>query len=386
MATKASAVLFFFLTISFFIPLTHAKKQTEALSQLYKAKLRKNSPVDTGRFGPIQDRNGPKVLPQEGMKERDRIDVLPGQPNAGFDQYGPGCSSLAYGALQELGPFRVHSDGKTLYENPFAWNHAANVLFLESPAGVGFSYSNTTSDVAFGGDRRTASDNYVFLLNWLERFPEYKNAEFYIGGESYAGHYVPQLAHTILHFNKLANKTLVNLKGIIIGNAVINDLTDNIGMVDYFGSHALISDLAQLRIREHCNFSDDDAAAESAECSSGLTEANRVFDDIDVYNIYGPVCFSPNLTAKPIKASVLNFDPCSDNYVHAYLNSPEVQKALHANVTKISYDWEACRYKALCTPPKKLFFFFFYRQKKFLLISVGIQRLKGQGQLKIKIT
>lgn len=93
---------------------------------------------------------------------------------------------------------------------------AANVLFLESPAGVGFSYSNTTSDVAFGGDRRTASDNYVFLLNWLERFPEYKNAEFYIGGESYAGHYVPQLAHTILHFNKLANKTLVNLKGIIV--------------------------------------------------------------------------------------------------------------------------------------------------------------------------
>lgn len=36
---------------------------------------------------------------------------------------GPGCSSLAYGAMQELGPFRVHSDGKTLYKNPFAWNH-----------------------------------------------------------------------------------------------------------------------------------------------------------------------------------------------------------------------------------------------------------------------
>ncbi|XP_058221919.1 serine carboxypeptidase-like 40 [Rhododendron vialii] len=378
MATKASAVLFFFLTISFFIPLTHAKKQTEALSQLYKAKLRKNSPVDKGRFGLIQDRNGPKVFPQEGMKERDRIDKLPGQPKAGFDQYGgyvtvnesagrafyyyfveaqkakhylplllwlnggPGCSSLAYGAMQELGPFRVHSDGKTLYKNPFAWNHAANVLFLESPAGVGFSYSNTTSDVTSGGDRTTSSDNYVFLLNWLERFSEYKNTEFYIGGESYAGHYVPQLAHTILHFNKLANKTLVNLKGIIIGNAVINDLTDNIGMVDYFGSHSLISDQAQLQIRKHCNFSDDDAAARSAECRSGLTEANRVFDDIDVYNIYGPVCFSPNLTAKPIKASVLNFDPCTDNYVHAYLNSPEVQKAMHANVTKISYDWEAC--------------------------------------------
>ena len=93
---------------------------------------------------------------------------------------------------------------------------AANVLFLESPAGVGFSYSNTTSDYDESGDSKTAGDNYVFLLNWLERFPEYKGRDFYISGESYAGHYVPQLAHTILQHNKMANKTLINLKGIIV--------------------------------------------------------------------------------------------------------------------------------------------------------------------------
>ena len=93
---------------------------------------------------------------------------------------------------------------------------AANVLFLESPAGVGFSYSNTTSDYEIGGDKQTTSDNYVFLLNWLERFPEYKKRNFYISGESYAGHYVPELAHTILLYNKMANKALINLKGIIV--------------------------------------------------------------------------------------------------------------------------------------------------------------------------
>ena len=93
---------------------------------------------------------------------------------------------------------------------------AANVLFLESPAGVGFSYSNTTSDYDKSGDSRTAADNYVFLVNWLERFPEYKDRDFYISGESYAGHYVPQLAHTILYHNKKANKTIINLKGIIV--------------------------------------------------------------------------------------------------------------------------------------------------------------------------
>ena len=44
---------------------------------------------------------------------------------------------------------------------------------------------------------------------------------------------------------------------------------------------------------------------------------------------------------------ILSFDPCTDNYVHAYLNRPEVQEALHANVTKLGYGWEPCRYKLM---------------------------------------
>ena len=35
---------------------------------------------------------------------------------------GPGCSSFT-GALVELGRFRVHSDGKTLFTNKFSWNY-----------------------------------------------------------------------------------------------------------------------------------------------------------------------------------------------------------------------------------------------------------------------
>lgn len=93
----------------------------------------------------------------------------------------------------------------------------ANVLFLESPAGVGFSYSNTTSDYDKSGDQKTAEDAYVFILNWMERFPEYKGRDFYLAGESYAGHYVPQLALTILqHENRSASAAAINLKGIAV--------------------------------------------------------------------------------------------------------------------------------------------------------------------------
>ncbi|XP_022012353.1 retinoid-inducible serine carboxypeptidase-like isoform X2 [Helianthus annuus] len=62
----------------------------------------------------------------------------------------------------------------------------ANLLFLESPAGVGYSYTNTTSDLYTFGDARTAEDSYAFLVNWFERFPQYKHRDFYIARESYA--------------------------------------------------------------------------------------------------------------------------------------------------------------------------------------------------------
>lgn len=61
---------------------------------------------------------------------------------------GPGASSFGYGYLTELGPFSVRSKNVTanpaswerLEANPKAWTTVANVLFLESPSNVGFSY------------------------------------------------------------------------------------------------------------------------------------------------------------------------------------------------------------------------------------------------------
>lgn len=35
---------------------------------------------------------------------------------------GPGCSSVAFGEAEEIGPFHIKSDGKTLYLNQYSWN------------------------------------------------------------------------------------------------------------------------------------------------------------------------------------------------------------------------------------------------------------------------
>lgn len=93
----------------------------------------------------------------------------------------------------------------------------ANVIFLESQAGVGFSFSRDATDYNTVGDRKTAEDMYVFLVKWLQRFPEYEGRDFYISGESYGGHYVPQLATVIMslnHFPSLLPR--INLQGIFV--------------------------------------------------------------------------------------------------------------------------------------------------------------------------
>ncbi|RZB68027.1 serine carboxypeptidase II-3-like isoform X2 [Glycine soja] len=316
------------------------------------------------------------VKEQSGLMEGDKVKALPGQPSQGvdFDQYagyvtvdakagralfyyfvesphnasnkplvlwlngGPGCSSFGYGAMQELGPFRVNSDGKTLYRNQYAWNNVANVIFLESPAGVGFSYSNTSSDYTKTGDKSTAMDSYTFLLNWLERFPQYKTRDLFITGESYAGHYVPQLADTILTYNKLTNHTVINLKGIAVGNGWIDDNMCGKGMYEYFWTHALNSDETHEGIQRYCDFESGNL---TGECSKYQSRGDTEIGSIDIYDIYAPPCDSAAKKAgsSPATNYDSNFDPCSDDYTNSYLNLAEVQEALHAKASV----WYPCR-------------------------------------------
>lgn len=87
---------------------------------------------------------------------------------------GPGCSSLG-GFFGELGPFSVNNDGRTLSIRSASWNKNANVIFLESPTGVGFSYS---TKLAALDDNITAKQNYLALKSFLKKFPQFENRPF----------------------------------------------------------------------------------------------------------------------------------------------------------------------------------------------------------------
>jgi carboxypeptidase C (cathepsin A) len=51
---------------------------------------------------------------------------------------GPGCSSLL-ATFHENGPFTFEPGTKKLSVNPQTWNKRASLLYLELPAGVGYS-------------------------------------------------------------------------------------------------------------------------------------------------------------------------------------------------------------------------------------------------------
>lgn len=112
---------------------------------------------------------------------------------------GPGCSSML-GFTQEHGPFVMESGDDFFYENYYSWNKEANMLYIESPAGVGYSKCSDKTQCAFT-DKNVATDNLTAILAWYDRFPEFKQHELWVSGESYAGVYVPYVSWEIDQYN-----------------------------------------------------------------------------------------------------------------------------------------------------------------------------------------
>lgn len=99
---------------------------------------------------------------------------------------GPGCSSTL-ALLTENGPCSVNPDADGTTVNPYSWTEAAHVLWLDQPAGVGFSYGDETDS----NENMIAEDAYYFLQAFFQTYPEYvrKDPFLYIVGESYGGMY-----------------------------------------------------------------------------------------------------------------------------------------------------------------------------------------------------
>jgi carboxypeptidase C (cathepsin A) len=111
------------------------------------------------------------------------------------------------GFLQEHGPY-VMDDWETKFnKNEFSWNKEANMLYIESPAGVGYSFCDNIKLCA-SSDASSSIDNLEALLSFFEKFPMFLGNDLYLSGESYAGVYVPYLAIRIHEYNSWVKREI----------------------------------------------------------------------------------------------------------------------------------------------------------------------------------
>lgn len=127
---------------------------------------------------------------------------------------GPGCSSQL-ALFAENGPCKISKDGSKTIPNLHSWHTNANVMWVDQPAGVGFSTGLGTHN-----EYGVATNMFTFLQKFFKQFTQYQQLDFYVFGESYAGHYVPAITHRIWRGNKAKEGIKIPLAGLAIGNGL----------------------------------------------------------------------------------------------------------------------------------------------------------------------
>jgi len=298
-----------------------------------------------------------------------------GAPVLLWMQGGPGCSGLGDGFLLEHGPFQPNVTNYAtqqvgLLDRFYSWNSEANIIYIEQPCGVGFSYGATDSDYKTD-DNQTAIDNNLFLQGFFNVYSEYAQNEFWITGESYGGVYITTLANQILT-NATAASIAANLKrgGLMLGNPVTNceidnpsyagkgkvlDLDTQVGMYYW---HGMVSRRNyDTWNSEGCNTADPPSVLACEQLyvtiTRGIGKLDQPLQSMESHErrVGGPRADDDN-----INPDMLYYSYCTGNgtldfntdinpgcfslpdQASAYLNNPAVQSAIHAQPTH----WKEC--------------------------------------------
>ncbi|KAK9061566.1 hypothetical protein SSX86_018748 [Deinandra increscens subsp. villosa] len=151
---------------------------------------------------------------------------------------GPGCGS-ELALFYENGPFKL-TNNLSLIWNDYGWDKVSNIIFVDQPTGTGFSYTSSDQDIRHD-EHGVSNDLYNFLQAFFKAHPDYINNDFYITGESYAGHYIPAFAARVNQGNKNKEGIRINLKGLAIGNGLTNPGIQYQAYTDYALANNVIS-------------------------------------------------------------------------------------------------------------------------------------------------
>ncbi|WRX28219.1 Peptidase S10 [Theobroma cacao] len=213
----------------------------------------------------------------------DLIEKLPGQPNVTFKQFsgyidvdgkagrslfyyfveaendpmkrpltiwltgGPGCGSVGDGFLS-VGPFITTANAHGLQRNLYSWIKVSNLLFIDSPIGAGWSYSNTSSDYEVGDD----STSKIMFNPIFSLFSFTKTCS-----HSYSNG-LKSIQILSLEIYILADQAMQ------LGNPLLRNKLDTLAVYDFFWSRGMININLHQQILKECNGIDEDNYSNNA--------------------------------------------------------------------------------------------------------------------------
>ncbi|XP_010034179.2 serine carboxypeptidase-like [Eucalyptus grandis] len=216
---------------------------------------------------------------------------------------GPGCSS-SLALFYENGPFHI-ANNLSLVWNDYGWDQASNLIFVDQPTGTGFSYSTDERDIRHD-EQGVSNDLYDFLQAFFAAHPQLVKNDFYITGESYAGHYIPAFAARVQQGNKAKEGIHINFKGFAIGNGLTNPEIQYEAYTDYALNMKLITESDHDNINtmlpeckqgiKQCDTKGGDACElASTDCNSIFNKILNIAGNINYYDIRksceGPLCY-----------------------------------------------------------------------------------------------
>ena len=280
---------------------------------------------------------------------------------------GPGSSSMI-GLWQELGPCGVDYDGN-VYNNPFSWSNASNMLFVDEPATVGFSYTIPVPGFAdddgnvitlpdnncpdYAGDTcgtwdipdptltvnstpNAAPNFWRTLQGFMGAFPQYSRNGFHFTTESYGGHYGPVFNEYFEQQNAagIEGACNISLESIMIGNGWYDPL---VGYEAYYnftvypGNTYDFNPLNETESNQMYNamFGAGNCRDQVNNCAAtGRDDVCSLGDTFCLNQVELLVDERPNRDEYDIRE--LSPDPFPYSFYPDYLNTPEVQAAIGA--------------------------------------------------------
>ena len=219
-----------------------------------------------------------------------------------------------FGLFVEHGPFQLINNESAVLRD-YSWVEIMSLLYFDNPVGTGFSFTEHEKGYATTEDD-VARDLYSALQQFYTLFSEYRDRDFYLTGESYAGKYVPAFGY-LLHTKHL--EFGIKFKGIAIGN----------GFVD------------PEKMMDHSSYFYQVSLFDQKQAEIGRMYEQKMLDDIkngrfleciqkrDEY-LSLPTSFFVNATGITFHYNILLTDePYDQKFFPNYLDKSQTRKAIH---------------------------------------------------------